>query len=120
MSYDDRSNDGDNLRFIDGWGAISGRIHETAKEKGWWDNPRNEGEIIALIHSELSEGLEALRKDLMDDKLTHRKGIEVELADAVIRIMDYAEAFNYDVEGAILEKIDFNTTREKMHGGKKF
>jgi hypothetical protein len=80
----------------------------------------NDAEQIALIHSELSEALEGLRKDLNDDKLTHRKMVEVELADAVIRIMNYAKARNLDVAGAIIEKSQYNATRPYRHGGKKF
>lgn len=61
---------------------------------------RNVGELLALIHSELSEGLEAHRKDLNDDKLPHRKGLEVELADALIRILDMAAGLGMDIGGA--------------------
>lgn len=69
-------------------------------------------EKLALIHSEVSEAMEAARKNLMDDKLPHRKGIEVELADAVIRILDLAGALNLDLAGAIQDKLSFNATRE--------
>lgn len=73
---------------------------------------RNKGELLALIHSEISECLEGERKDLMDDKLPHRKMAEVELADTIIRILDYAEGFGYDIAGALIEKLAFNRTRE--------
>ena len=66
---------------------------------------------LALIHSEVSEAMEAHRKGLMDDKLPHRKGIEVELADAVIRIADLAGALKLDLGGAIAEKREFNRFR---------
>jgi hypothetical protein len=66
----------------------------------WWQDPktgqridRNKGELRALIASELSEALEGERKSLMDDHLPHRKMAEVEMADAVIRILDYAGGF---------------------------
>lgn len=92
--------------------------HGVAKECGWWDDPatglpkeRNDGELIALMHSELSEALEALRKDLMDDHLPHRKGVECELADTIIRIMDYAGARDLDVAGALVEKLRYNSQR---------
>ena len=76
-------------------------------------------QAIALMHSELSEALEADRKDLMDDKLTHRKGLEVELADAVIRIMDFSQGKDLDVGGAVIEKLDYNKTRPYLHGENK-
>lgn len=85
----------------------------------WWQNPltgavieRNRGELLALIHSEISEALEGERKSLMDDKLPHRRMAEVELADALIRIFDYAAGFGYDLQGAFDEKMAFNATRE--------
>lgn len=84
----------------------------------WWHDEngirlqRNKGELLCLIHSEISEAMEGERKDLMDDKLPHRKMAEVELADALIRILDYAEAFGYDIAGAVTEKLEFNKTRE--------
>ena len=68
-------------------------IHEFNTQ--WWLDPatgkpkdRNVGEMIALMHSELSEALEAHRKNLMDDKLPHFHGIDVELVDCIIRAMD--------------------------------
>ena len=76
-------------------------------------------QAIALMHSELSEALEADRKDLMDNKLTHRKGLEVELADAVIRIMDFSQGKDLDVDGAVLEKLNYNKTRPYLHGENK-
>ncbi len=88
---------------------------------------RNKGELLALIHSEISEALEGERKDLMDDKLPHRKMAEVELVDAIIRILDYAGGFDYDLQGAFDEKMACNAIREdhkhearRIAGGKQF
>lgn len=85
----------------------------------WWQNPatgerieRNKGELLCLIHSEISEAMEGERKNLMDDKLPHRRMAEVELVDAIIRIFDYAGAFGYDLQGAYEEKMAFNAHRE--------
>jgi NTP pyrophosphatase (non-canonical NTP hydrolase) len=95
-------------------------VHQANVKAGWWTDiqtgeslvgKRNVGELLALVHSEISEALEAHRKDLMDDKLPHRKGIEVELADAVIRIFDLAGGLGLDLGGAYVEKLAFNRTR---------
>lgn len=66
---------------------------------------------LCLSHSEISEAMEGHRKGLMDDKLPHRPMIEVELADAVIRIADLAGALGLDLGGAIAEKMAFNRVR---------
>lgn len=68
-------------------------------------------EKLCLVHSEISEAMEGHRKGLMDDKLPHRSMIEVELADAVIRIADLAGALGLDLGGAIAEKMAFNAVR---------
>lgn len=101
---------------------------------GWWHDihtgeflQRNKAELLCLIHSEISECLEGVRKGLPDDKLPHRRMEEVELADALIRIFDYAGGFGLDLEGAYQEKMAYNATRmDHKHehriaeGGKKF
>lgn len=84
----------------------------------WWHTPdgkrleRNKGELLMLIVSEVAEAMEGERKNLMDDKLPHRRMAEVELVDALIRIFDYAGAFGYDLDGAYREKMGFNAVRE--------
>lgn len=93
-------------------------VHETAKDKGWWDEERNDGELLALIHSEVSEALEVLRKDpeAMDDKVEFIRAIEAELADVIIRVLDFAKARGYDIGTAVIAKAGYNTTRERKHG----
>ena len=126
---------GNTLRFF---------CHGQARHNGWWtelltqrdltstgypkiEPARNVGEMLALVHSEVSEALEGHRKRLMNDKLPHRTMLEVELADAVIRIFDMAGGMDLDVAGAIAEKLAYNATRadhkpesRRDVGGKKF
>lgn len=66
---------------------------------------------LMLIVSEVAEAMEGDRKDLMDDHLPHRKMIEVELADAVIRILDLGGKAGLDIAGAIAEKHAYNRNR---------
>src|SRR5690625_2357183 len=106
---------------------VQSMCHGLAVEAGWHDNPREEGTMLALIHSEVSEAMEGFRKNLMDDHLTHRKMAEVELADAVIRIFDLAGSQGFDIGSAMMEKLLYNTQREDAKpenrakkNGKKF
>jgi NTP pyrophosphatase (non-canonical NTP hydrolase) len=123
--------------------------HQLAYQSGWWHDlktgedltfsyavdvllgqlkpPRNIGELLCLVHSEVSEAMEGARKGLMDDKLPHRTMLEVELADAVIRIFDMAGGLDLDLPGAIVEKLAYNAKRadhQREHragaGGKQF
>ncbi|WP_206110878.1 hypothetical protein [Rhizobium daejeonense] len=92
--------------------------HARSRKAGWYTDlatgkqlERNVPEMLCLIHSEISEGMEGFRKNKMDDKLPHRKMIEVELADAMIRIGDLAAYLGLDLGGAIDEKIAYNDNR---------
>lgn len=97
-----------------------------AANRTWWINLKtgedmtsaagqppkvNIPEKLMLIVSEVAEGMEGHRKNLADDKLPHRKMLEVELADAVIRIFDLAGGVGLDVAGALAEKLNFNASR---------
>ncbi len=111
---------------------LSDRVH-VANHK-WWIHletgepiERNVGELLMLVTSELAEALEGHRKNLMDDKLPHRKMFEVEIADAMIRLFDIAAGMNLDLAGAFEEKMSFNAQREdhkiehrKLQHGKKY
>lgn len=101
--------------------------HNQAREMGWWDNPRETGTLLALVHSEISEALEGDRKNKMDDHLPDRKAFEVEIADAVIRLMDISGYYELDLGGAIRDKLAYNLNRpdhqkenRELEYGKKY
>lgn len=89
--------------------------HQTAKEHGFWEGEKNIGEVIALMHSELSEAFEAYRNGKYIDE-SH--GLFVELADCVIRIFDFAGANNIDLDFLIRKKMEYNKTRPFKHNKK--
>jgi hypothetical protein len=102
----------------------------------WWQDPatqqpikRNKGELLALIHSEISEALEGERKNLMDDKLPQYPMAAVEIVDAMIRGLDYLAGFHpdCDVQAIFDQKLAYNAQREDhkhearlIAGGKQF
>lgn len=100
---------------------IAKEIHENAKAHGWWDDKRTVGEIIALCHSELSEALEAYRKDEPMCWMNHGKpdGIAVEMVDCVIRVFDYLAGEGIDIEHVMQMKHEYNKGRSYKHGNKK-
>lgn len=105
--------------------ALVDHIHGANVTAGWWTDlntgedlrhttpgpKRNVPEMLCLVHSEVSEGLEGYRKNLPDDKLPHRPMLEVELADVIIRVCDLAGGLGYDLGGAIAEKLAYNASR---------
>ena len=86
-------------------------IHETAKSKGWWEDILPIPTLLCLVHSEVSEALEAYRREDMSN-------FEEELADIVIRIFDMAGGLGIDIEKAIINKVEANKLRTYKHGGK--
>lgn len=103
--------------------ALQSEIHTMAKEKGWWDEPRTLGDVLCLVHSEISEALEEFRNGHAPDEIYFAEsgkpeGVPVELADAVIRILDYFGYLGLSAEKVLQLKVDYNATRSHRHGGK--
>lgn len=85
------------------------RAHTNAKRNGFHDEEREFAVGIALLHSELSEALEAHRKDDWN-------GVKEELADVAIRLGDLCGQFNVDLEQEVQVKMAYNETRKYRHG----
>lgn len=100
-------------------------IYKTAVEHGWWEEDRRVPELLCLVHSEVSEALEAYRVNGTDTLVgfyqpTEKpEGLFVELADAIIRILDMSERYGVDMGHLVELKHEYNKTREYRHGGKR-
>lgn len=98
------------------------KVHETATAKGWWEKPRGVPECLMLAVTELSEAMEEYRKGyaciIYEGEAGKPEGMPIELADAVIRIMDLCEYLSIDLADAIKRKMAYNETRPHRHGGK--
>lgn len=95
--------------------------HKDAKANGWWNKPPEVGTALMLMVSELGEACEAERKDIRSSEhIPEFSGIEEELADVIIRILDFAGYHNLRIADAIASKVTFNRTRGYKHGNKKF
>ena len=105
-----------------GINEVAKDIHENAVQHGWWDEERGFPEVLALIHSELSEALEEYRDGRKPDEVYYcsgkPEGVPIELADAIIRILDYCAFAGIDIDKAISDKHEYNKSRPYKHGGK--
>lgn len=121
---------------------LAERIHQTAVDHGWWEADRNVGEMLALMHSEISEALEEWRAHKPDVYFENHmvqtdrpfsgsqlvemgqrglkpEGFAIELADCIIRILDTLHSRGVDINAVVLAKMAYNDTRPYRHGGKR-
>lgn len=103
--------------FEESFRAAQAEAFRVASEHGFHEGEVNDGLCLCLVHSEISEALQALRDgNPRDTHCPEHSALEVELADAVIRIMDYAGAKGLNLAGAIAAKMRFNEGRPYRHG----
>lgn len=100
-------------------------IHANAVNKGFWDplykSSKEDAFIffakqLAMVHSEVTEVLEALRKSKGSQQVVE------ELADIIIRVLDLYEGLREEnfvtesLDDVLADKMQYNTTRPMRHG----
>lgn len=129
LLHDDEEMTGDE-QLAAALNVLANDIHDDSVSAGWWDDGEDKYVLatkLMLVVSEVAEAMEGLRKDQWDDHLPHRKMVEVEVADALIRLLDFSSALNMDIGSAVMEKLEYNRNRldhkqetRQAAGGKQF
>ena len=109
--------------------TLAKQIHDNAVAHGFWEGERNFGEMVALMHSELSEALDEHRNGKPNEYADHThgpgwdcdgnckpEGVAVELADCLIRILDTMLSLDVDIDGVVARKMAYNAGRPHKHG----
>ncbi len=125
-------------KFINYFQAIAFEAHCNSRHKGFWDvsdklrdiaekegmkdemMQMRKSQLRDLMHSELGEACEGDRKNLASEKIPGFTNVEEEYADLIIRLMDAGEGLGLKLPQAIIAKMQYNSTRLAMHGGKAF
>lgn len=101
-------------------------VHKNARNKGWWDGGRQFTDVIALIHSEVSEALDEYRNGHEYTEIyyignigTKPEGVPIEMADIILRVLDFCGHAGIDIEEALRLKMAYNDSRPFRHGGKR-
>lgn len=108
-------------QFIDIFNQVSAKIADIAISRGFYKFTRNDGQDVALMHSELSDALEYMRHgNPKSDNIPEFTGVEENLADVIVRVMSYAFKYRYRVGEALIEKMKFNSSRANVAAEGKF
>lgn len=112
LSYD--------IDFVKKFQRLQEIMYLTAVLKGWHSPSKSFGEQVVMMHSELSEAIEAYRTRELDDWFADGKpeGVATELGDTVIRVLDTSELLRKDLLFFIIQKARYNLSRSHRHGGK--
>jgi NTP pyrophosphatase (non-canonical NTP hydrolase) len=119
------------VEFRNVFSLLTAEVRSNCEEKGWHDDQNSMAEYVALLHSEVSEVLEAWR-DHHDTKSHYNViqvydtggyavkpiGVDSDMADVFIRLLDTCDVFGVDLMQAFIEKMAYNRTRPYQHGGR--
>lgn len=99
--------------------TLGATCHQLAVAKGWYENAPSFSDKVLMMHAELSEAAEAYRiGNPPSEKIPEFSSVEEEMADTVIRILDFASHGNLRLAEAITAKLEYNAGRPHRHGGK--
>lgn len=103
--------------FCSAYNDLAARHHVRMVAKGFWEKPRNDGEGLLLMVTEICEGFEGLRNNVIhSDKIPDFSPMEEELADLILRVMDYGKGRKLRIAEALIAKMVYNLGRPYKHG----
>lgn len=113
-------------KFVELFNAVQNEHGAAMQFKGFWENREIPGAEIwvklglnALVASELGEATDGIRKNLADDHMPHRSMEVCEMADVILRVMDYCAFYKLPVAEVLVEKMEYNSSRPHKHGDKR-